>query len=199
MRRYFRGIAINIAAGAFLAFGLYNVHARADITEGGILGLVLLLDRWLAISPSVSGFVLNAACYLFGARTFGRDFIVYSIAGAGSFSLSYAIFERFPPLLPSLSPYPFAAAIAGAVFVGVGVGVCVRIGGAPTGDDALAMSLSHIMKVPISRMYLASDLTVLALSLSYIPPRRIIWSLLTVILSGQIIELVQRIGKKKQL
>jgi len=123
---------------------------------------------------------------------------VYSIAGAGSFSLSYAIFERFPPLLPSLAPYPLAAAIVGAVFVGVGVGVCVRFGGAPTGDDALAMSLSRISKMPISRIYLISDLTVLLLSLSYIPPRRIVWSLVTVILSGQIIGWIQKLPKNER-
>ena len=43
-------------------------------------------------------------------------------------------------------------------------------------------------------MYLVEDLIVLTLSLSYIPLRRIAYSLLTVILSGQLIGLV---AKKK--
>ena len=43
-------------------------------------------------------------------------------------------------------------------------------------------------------MYLVEDLIVLTLSLSYIPLRRIAYSLLTVILSGQLIGLV---GKEK--
>ena len=37
---------------------------------------------------------------------------------------------------------------------------------------------------------LAGDLVVLGLSLSYIPLRRIVWSLLTVIISGQVVSLV---------
>ena len=61
------------------------------------------------------------------------------------------------------------------------------------------MSLNHITGWPIERIYLISDLTVLVLSLSYIPVRRIAWSLLTVVLSGQIIGLIQKINKKERL
>ena len=62
----------------------------------------------------------------------------------------------------------------------------------PSGDDALAMSLSRITKLPIQWIYLISDLLVLGLSLSYIPLNKIAYSLLTVILSGQIIGLFQK-------
>ena len=54
------------------------------------------------------------------------------------------------------------------------------------------MSLSRVTKIKIQWIYLASDLIVLLLSLSYIPLRRIAYSLLTVILSGQIIGLLQK-------
>ena len=59
------------------------------------------------------------------------------------------------------------------------------------GDDALAMSLSALLHVDIRWVYLASDLCVLALSLTYIPLKRIAFSLLTVVLSGQIIGWIQ--------
>ena len=78
------------------------------------------------------------------------------------------------------------------LFIGVGAGLCVRAGGATSGDDALAMGIRSATGLKISTVYLISDLTVLALSLSYIPLRRIAYSLLTVILSGQIIGLLQK-------
>ena len=89
------------------------------------------------------------------------------------------------------------AALLGAGFVGVGVGLCVLAGGAPSGDDALAMSLSSLTKKDIRIFYLISDLLVLLLSLTYIPIGRIFYSLVTVLLSGQIIGWMQRIGKMK--
>jgi len=186
-------------ASALQAFGMYNIHALADITEGGVLGATLLLEQWFGISPAISGFVMNGACFLLGWRMLGRQFIAYSLIAAVGFSLGYGICEQFPPLWPEIVNFPLLAALFGAVFIGVGAGLCVRAGGATSGDDALAMSLTHITKIPIQWIYLISDLTVLLLSLSYIPLKRITWSLLTVILSGQIIGWIQKIPKKEQL
>ena len=139
---------IALFGSAFLAFGLYHVHSFSGVTEGGVLGMTLLLDHWFHISPSVSGFIMNLACYAMGWKLLGRQFIAYSILSSASFSLSYRICEQFPPLWPQLADMPLTASLLGAVFVGVGAGLCVRIGGAPGGDDALAMSLSHV--TPIS-------------------------------------------------
>lgn len=189
--------AANLLGSAILAFGLYHVHALADITEGGVLGATLLLQHWLSVSPAVSGLILNAACYLFGWRVLGRDFILYSLVAGGGFSLFYAVFEQFPPLWPQLTHSPFAAAVLGAAFVGVGVGICVRANGAPSGDDALAMGLARLTGLGLQWMYLASDLLVLGLSASYLPLPRLGCSLLTVVLSGQIIGWLQKIPLPK--
>ena len=180
-------------SSAFQAFGMYHIHALADVTEGGVLGLTLLLEFWFGLSPAISGAVLNGACFLLGWRMLGKEFIGYSLFASAGFSLGYGFFEQFPQLWPQLVNYPLLAAILGALFIGIGAGLCVRAGGATTGDDALAMSLSHRLKLPIQSVYLVTDLTVLALSLTYIPVKRILYSLLTVILSGQIIGLIQRL------
>ena len=199
MKQKFSYCIIAVLSSAFQAFGMYNVHALSGVTEGGVLGLTLLIDHWFNLSPAVSGFLLNAACYLLGWRTLGKTFIGYSLIAAGGFSIGYAICELFPPLWPGIADYSLLAALIGALFIGIGAGVCVRIGGATCGDDALAMSLSHILKTPIERIYLVSDLTVLGLSLSYIPLGKIVYSLITVILSGQIIGWIQKTKRKERL
>lgn len=183
---------IALIGSAIQAFGIYNIHSLSNVTEGGVLGAILLIDHWLHISPSVSGFLMNGACYVMGWRLLGKVFVVYSFVASAGFSIVYKICEQFPPLWPEIANMPLLASVLGAVFVGVGAGVCVRIGGATSGDDALAMSLSHVTGMRVQWIYLASDLIVLLLSLSYIPVRRIAYSLLTVILSGQIIGWVQR-------
>lgn len=185
-----------LLGSAILAFGLYNIHSISNVTEGGVLGLTLLLQNWLGISPSISGLILNAACYLLGWRTLGRDFIGYSIVAGGGFSAFYAVCELFPPIWPGIAAMPLLAALVGAAFVGVGVGISVRAGGAPGGDDALAMSVSKLTGAGIQWVYLLSDLIVLGLSLSYIPVSRILYSLITVIISGQLIGVVQNIRIK---
>ena len=193
-----RRCALALTGSAIQAFGLYNIHAFAGVTEGGVLGLTLLLHHWLGLSPAISGFVLNAICYLIGFKVLGVEFILYSAIGGGGFSLFYAICEQFPPVWPDIASHPLIAAVVGAIFVGVGVGVCVRAGGAPGGDDALAMSLTRLTHIDIQWIYLISDLVVLARSMSYIPLSRLAYSLLTVILSGQIIGWMQKIPAPKK-
>lgn len=186
-------VLLLLGGSALLAFGLYNVHSISGVTEGGILGLTLLLEHWFGISPSFSGLLLTVVCYFLGWKLLGKLFLVYSFISAIGFSVFYGIFEQFDPLFPQIAEKPLLAAVAGALFVGVSVGICVRVGGAPTGDDALAMSLSSVLPVDIQWIYLASDLVVLLASLSYIPFSRIMYSLLTVLLSGQIIGIIQKI------
>ena len=198
MRKYFarKKVLMCLIGSAILSFGLYNIHALSGVTEGGILGMTLLLHYWFNISPAVSGFVMNAVCYLIGWKSLGKNFVAYSIVAGGGFSLFYAFFEKFPPLWPQLAQMPFLASLLGALFVGVGIGLCVRAGGAPGGDDALAMVISNATKTDIRWAYLASDLIVLLLSLTYLDFIRIALSLLTVILSGQIIGIMQIITFK---
>ncbi len=182
---------IAFLAAAFQAFGMYHIHSAADITEGGVLGATLLLEHWFAISPALSSLLMNAGCYLLGWKTMGKTFLGYSLTAACGYSLGYRIWEQFPPLWPGIADYPLPAALIGALFIGIGAGICVRVGGATCGDDALAMSVSRITKIPIQWVYLITDLSVLALSLTYLPAGRILWSLLTVTLSGQIIGWIQ--------
>ena len=62
-----------------------------------------------------------------------------------------------------------------------------------SGDHIYKMDYNKVLRQPIERIYLGSDLVVLALSATYLPLERLACSLLTVLLSGQIIGLIQRI------
>lgn len=194
-----RRCALTLLGSAILSFGLYNIHAFSGVTEGGVLGLTLLLHHWFGISPSVSGLILNALCYVAGWKTLGQSFIFYSIIAGGGFSAFYAIFEQFDPLWPSLAQMPLGRRHHRRSVCRRRRRLSVRAGGAPGGDDALSMALHEVLHQPIERIYLASDLIVLALSATYLPLDRLGCSLLTVILSGQLIGLVQRIPSPKHL
>ena len=194
----FKNCAITLLGSFILAFGLYHVHSISGVTEGGVLGATLLLEHWAGISPAVTGGIMNVLCYVLGWKLLGKEFIAYSALATVGFSGMYRICEQFPHLWPGLADMPLAAALVGAVFVGVGAGLCVRIGGAPSGDDALAMSMSHATGWKIQWVYLMSDLIVLVMSLSYIPVRRIGYSLFTVLLSGQLIGFVQNFNRTQE-
>lgn len=186
-----------IVLGAMIcSFGIHNIHQRTNITEGGIIGLMLLIEHWLKISPAYITPVLDIVCYLLAYRYLGGKFIKISIFSTACISVFYKIWELFPPMLPDLSDHPLAAAVLGGMFVGIGVGLIIRQGGSSGGDDALALVISHTTGWRLSRAYLFTDITVLLLSLSYIPVFRIIFSLVTVTISSYLIDWVRDFGVK---
>lgn len=181
-----------ILLGAMIcSFGIHNIHQRTNITEGGVIGFMLLLEHWLKLSPAYITPVLDIVCYAFAYKFLGGNFIKISVISTLSVSGFYKIWELFPPMLPDMSAYPLLAALLGGVFVGVGVGLIVRQGGSSGGDDALALAISYKLHWRLSRAYLFTDVVVLMLSLTYIPLLRIVYSLITVTVSSHIIDWIK--------
>ena len=177
---------------AILSFGLYFVHRSSGISEGGVLGLVLLLNHHFALPAHVVTPVLDGLCYLLGWRVLGWEFLKRSVIATLGMTLFYKLWSLCPPLMPDLSAYPLLAALLGGMLVGVGVGLVVRKGGSSGGDDALALVIAKVTRLRLAQAYMFTDFTVLALSLTYIPVQRIAYSLLTVCLSSWIIDRMNR-------
>lgn len=194
--KYFEDITVKkiliIMLGAGIcSFGIFNIHQRTNITEGGVIGMMLLIEHWLHLSPAYITPILDLVCYLTAYKYLGVSFIVMSIISTFFVSSFYKIWELFPFMLPDFSSKPFLAAILGGIFVGVGVGLIVRQGGSSGGDDALALSISKAFKWKLAHAYLFTDITVLILSLSYIPISRIVYSLITVTISSNLIDWIK--------
>lgn len=183
-------LCLIVLGAAICSFGIHNIHQRTGITEGGVIGAMLLAKHWIGLSPAYLTPLLDAACYLLAYRYLGRRFLCVSLVSTLSVSLFYKLWELFPPLLPDLSKQPLLAALFGGMFVGVGVGLIVRQGGSSGGDDALALVISRVSGWRLSRSYLFTDLTVLLLSLSYLPFMRILYSIVTVTVSSFLIDLI---------
>lgn len=186
-----KAIVYIVLGAAICSFGIHNIHQQTGITEGGVIGLMLFTEHWLGISPAIITPILDISCYLLAFKYLGGKFIKISIVSTFSVSLFYKLWELFPPMLPDLSPYPLLAAICGGVFVGVGVGFIIRQGGSSGGDDALALTISHLTHWRLSRAYMFTDFVVLGLSLTYIPFTRIAFSLITVTVSSFLIDRIQ--------
>ena len=161
---------------AILSFGLYNIHSQASITEGGVLGLQLLIQHWFGISPSIIGPVMDFMCYLIGWKILGGNFLKNAIVASVSYAFFYSLHEKMGYMLPDLSPHPVFAAV-----------LVVRSGGASGGDDALALILNRVTKAKLEQCYFITDFVVLMLSLTYIPLGKIACSLLTVSISSYVI------------
>ena len=106
-----------IIGTAITTFGLYNVHQQANITEGGILGLILLLNFWLGMSSSLLSPILDFLSYLMGFKYLGKEFLKTSILPPcvwPVFSVYGSFFPRSFPVwqISLLPPQSWEAALS---------------------------------------------------------------------------------------
>ena len=173
-----------------------RLNYQNNITEGGVLGLLLLLKNLFNIELSVANLIIDTALLIMAYKFFGKQFLIYSIIATFSFSTFYEVFESIGPLIPVLNS-KFIVTILSGLFVGVGVGIIVRNGAAAGGDDALAMVISKITSLNIGNVYMIGDVAVLMLSLTYLSVYDIFWSLIAVNISGRTIDFIYNFNKSK--
>lgn len=168
-----------------MAFGIYNFYYQNGITEGGVLGLFLILKNVFSLDISIANIIIDGLLILLGFKFYGKNFLGLTIMSTVSFSVFTAFFEKFGFLITINNN--IIAAILGGLCVGVGCGLIINSGAAGGGDDIIALIVSKLSKVNIAKVYLLTDISILLLSLTYLQINMMIYSVLAVIVSGQVI------------
>lgn len=185
-----KSIGMIILGSAILAFGSYNFNYQNSVTEGGVLGLILLIKNIFDISPSITSLIIDLSLFILGSRFFGKKFLIYSILSTITFSTSYRIWESVGFLVPSFEHNMIIASVLAGIGVGIGVGLVVRGGGASGGDDVIALLVSRFTKLKVNHVYLITDAMVLLLSLVYLDFKQVFFSIIAVTISGKIISIL---------
>ncbi|WP_243446377.1 YitT family protein [Romboutsia weinsteinii] len=182
-------MSLIIIGSIILAFGVYNFYYVNNITEGGVLGLLLLLKNLFDIQPSIANIIIDGSLLLLGYRFFGKKFFIYSVIASISFSLFYKVFESIGPIFPKFDSM-FIVTILAGLTVGSGVGIIIKAGCAAGGDDALALVIAKTTSLNVGRVYLLTDIMVLLLSLLYLSIFDVFYSLIAVSISGKVIDFI---------
>lgn len=180
-----------ILGSIIVSFAVCYIHSKTQLTEGGQIGVELLLQHWFNISPTYSSVFIDFLFYILGFIILNKKFRINAIIGTFSYSISFFIFERVNFTLPFLNNI-FVSSIIGGILVGIGCGIVVRHIGSCGGDDSLALILNKVLKLPLFICYFAVDIIVIIISLSYIKISIIPYSIFTSFISSLIIDLIAR-------
>ena len=187
-----KSILLIIIGASILSFGSYNFNYQNNVTEGGVLGLLLLMQQIFNISPSITSVIIDFSLFAIGTKFFGKRFLLYSVLSTIAFSTTYKIWESVGFLIPSFTNNMLIASILAGIGVGVGVGLVVRGGGASGGDDVIALLGNKLLKLKVNHVYLATDSIVLFMSLVYLDIKQIFFSIIAVTISGKIISIIYK-------
>lgn len=197
-KKIIKGILLIILGSTIISFGNYNFNYQNNITEGGVLGLLLLFKNLFDISPSITSLVIDLSLFALGSKFFGKKFLIYSLLSTITFSSTYKIWENIGFIVPSFSNNMIIGALFAGVAVGIGVGLVVRGGGAAGGDDVIALLVSKFTNLKINHVYLITDISVLLLSLTYLDFKQILFSIIAVTTSGKLIGLIYNEQKDEE-
>lgn len=195
IKKYIKNLALIVLGSCILAFGSFNFNYQNGVTEGGVLGLLLLIKNIFDISPSVTALIIDLSLFALGAKFFGKQFLVLSIFASLSFSSWYKMWESIGFIVPNLSNNMLLASILAGIGVGIGIGIIVRAGGAAGGDDVIALVGTKLTSLKVNHIYMITDFIVLILSLSYLSFKQILFSLIAVTISGKIISIMYGEGE----
>lgn len=86
-----KSILLIIIGASILSFGSYNFNYQNNVTEGGVLGLLLLMQQIFNISPSITSVIIDFSLFAIGTKFFGKRFLLYSVLSTITFSNTYKI------------------------------------------------------------------------------------------------------------
>ncbi|MCD8900789.1 YitT family protein [Staphylococcus gallinarum] len=157
---------ILIVIGSFIfAAGVNTFIISADLGEGGVTGLAIVLYYAFHISPGITNFVLNAILIAIGYKFLSKRSMYLTIVATVLISLFLEVTKSWEIETGNI----LVNAVFGGTCVGLGIGVIVLAGGTTAGTTILARIANKYLDVSTPYALLFFDLIVVAISLSVIP------------------------------
>lgn len=142
------------------------------LASGGLTGLCTIIQYGTGIPVGWTYPILNVLLLILGVLTLGKAFgikTIYVIA------LTSVLFELLPnyPQLAVLMDEKFLVALVGAALESVGIGLVLLRGGSTGGTDIIAMMINKYWPVSPGRVYLFTDIFIIALLL-FVPGKGLV-------------------------
>ncbi len=155
-----------ILVGTLLyGFGFNGFILSNEIITGGVSGICALIffASNEMIPVSVSYFVINVILLAAALKVLGLKFLLKTIFGVFSLSLSLSLFENILQG-PILSNQPFMSIIIGGFLCGTGLGLVFSANGSTGGTDIIGAIVNKYKNISIGRALLFCDFFIIGSS-----------------------------------
>jgi len=194
----YKNLFIAILGSAIIAFGTH-IHANAEIPEGGIIGLSLMIENLFGFSYIAVNLIINVVFCVLAWRLMGTKYMFNVAVATLGFSFFSFIFER--SITESIFPdkYYLLAALVGSILIEIGSGIMLRNGSAPNGDHALSMALVKRGDLDFGWVNFLRDFIVIVFSLSYTDIYSVVFALIIMSITNPIIEYIVKRPQRHEM
>lgn len=177
----------SIVLGALIyAIGLNAFLVANHLSEGGLVGISLLLLYKLHWPLWLTFLLFNIPLLFPGWKLFGHEFILKTAVGVGAVSLFTGVTARFQ--LPTNDP--LLAALYAGVVTGFGLGIIFRSGATTGGSDIIARLIRHFYGIDMGKSLFAIDVIVLGMVAVVIGRQTAMVSLVALFVASRVIDFV---------
>ena len=142
------------------------------LASGGLTGLCTIIQYGTGIPVGWTYPLINTALLVMGFLSLGKAFGIKTIYVIALTSLFFEVLPDFPQL-EVLMDEKFLLALVGAALESVGLGLVLLRGGSSGGTDIIAMMINKYWPVSPGRVYLFTDIFIIA-SLLFVPGKGLV-------------------------
>lgn len=142
------------------------------LASGGLTGFCTIVQYGTGIPVGWTYPVLNVLLLILGFFTLGKAFGFKTIYVIALTSILFEVLPKFPQL-QVLMDEKFLVALVGASLESVGLGLVLLRGGSSGGTDIIAMMINKYWPISPGRVYLITDVFIIALLL-FVPGKGLV-------------------------
>ncbi|HCN59847.1 MULTISPECIES: YitT family protein [Mammaliicoccus] len=178
---------ILILVGSFIfATGVNAFIISANLGEGGVTGVSLILLYAYDISPAWSTFILNAILIALGYKFLSKRSTIYTIIAVIAISVFLGLTGSWVVETHEI----LINTIFGGFMVGLGIGLIVLSGGTTAGTTILARIAHKYLDVNTSYALLFFDLIVVMFSLTVMPLEKALLTVISLYVGTKVMDFV---------
>lgn len=186
MSRRITSWALIFVGALIYSLGLNAFLVANHLTEGGFVGISVLLLYKLKWPLGITFLLLNIPVLIPGWRLFGHEFILKTSVGV----IAVSLFSWLTAKLQVPTTDPLLGALYAGVVTGLGLGLIFRTGGTTGGADIIARLVRHYWGISMGKVLFGIDLLVIASAALVIGYQTAMYSLVALFVSSRVIDFV---------
>ena len=159
-----------------------------QLSSGGFAGIATILYYFLKIPMGATILAFNIPLFLFAGYKLGKSFLIKSIIGTTTFSISIDILDKLTPLTQDR----FLACIYGGIIVGLGTAIILKANSSTGGSDLISLLVKkYNPDIRTSNVIIIVDTIIVGLNVLFFREIEIgLYSAIAIYLMGKIIDVV---------
>ncbi len=190
-RQWFRAYLLIVLGTFIMSLGFVLFVSPYKLAPGGVYGIAIVLHHLFGLPIGMTALSMDIPLTLLGIRVLGPRFGIKTVVGFTLTAVFVDLVEWAWGSEPLVEGDPLLSSIFGGVLLGLGLGLVFKSKATSGGSDIIAMIGTRFLRIPLGRMLIIVDSTIVLVGLLAFADWKIpLYSWIVIYITGKVIDLV---------